>query len=246
MSSVPTPVYFGLAFLMFVVLVVLENSRYKWLLDWSLDAKLLIERKETILGSLLLFLGIVLVGGGIASGYYGLRMIRSLETDAATATPGPKDKKDDQDEMLPEWLIFEFPNAFASGVTQIEKGNYANTKFAEFYVVQPQNIRAEYYVVYIPPKVNAFAVGEYVLNNYQELRDYLAPKRPIKHKFGDKVPTLGERLPFSNQIVIYHEPPLSTKQQEELWQKFNEKGILIEFHGPEYIAEKRAARESRK
>lgn len=152
-----------------------------------------------------------------------------------------------QDVGLKDLLMFEFPNAGYVSSERFEVGKLANARVADFITMYPNKIRAEFYVILIPDNANAYAVSEYVARNYKKLREDQGPAEP---KFDRKLPKgaeklgipeevmktyIGEKLPFTGQIYIYHEGKLSDARIQQLKDLFAENGVVVEFRGPEHI-----------
>jgi hypothetical protein len=168
----------------------------------------------------------------------------STETTIPTATPPsaiptPAGTKP-EDVTFSDLLIYEFPNAAAISVEQVERGQFSTTVFAQFVTLQDPYSRSEYYAVYIPKTALTLKVSEWIAANYKSMRDQQRGKKPYERKPGEKPPVNAD-LPFSGQIYVYHESDLSSDQQKQLWILFQKEGAAVEFRGPKYLADQRAA-----
>lgn len=131
-------------------------------------------------------------------------------------------------------FIFEFPGDAALGSEQVSGGHLVKGTYAWFITMQNFEKRFSYNVIHIPKEAMAENASLKVLEDLESLRG--GHTRPIEREYGDERRIVGERLPYSEKIFIYHEPYLSEEQQERIWKAYKDQGHIVEFRGPEYIA----------
>ncbi len=132
-------------------------------------------------------------------------------------------------------FIFEFPGDAALGSEQVDVGPLVGGTYAWFITMQNFEKRFSYNVIHILENAVAENACLKILEELEALR--AGQTRPIERQYGDDRRIVGERLPYSDKIFIYHEPPLSEEQKGRIWKAYNEKGHSVEFRGPEHIAE---------
>ena len=144
-----------------------------------------------------------------------------------------------EDVTFSDLLIFEFPNMVAMSSDRIERGEFADAKFAQFVVVQDNISRSEFYAVYTMENAQTFEVCKWFADNYKVLREEWRPAKPPKKGFGIEPFSANNDFPFTGQFYIYHEGGLTTEEQQELWNLYQTKGMNLTFRGPKYLKEKK-------
>lgn len=211
------------------------------------------ERGFSLLPSLLISSGVFLIIAGIA-----LHVMRLSDppNEAAGASPDksaaetkkskPKTMRfaHGQDVDFLNLLPFDFPNASFHASERLERGQFVTAPFATFIIMYPNHVRAEFYVILIPKNANAYGISKFFADNYEQLRsehggnktdlDWKPPKGASKDQI---MSFLGQKVPFTGQIYIYHEPKLTDSQIKELESLFKEKNVIVYFRGPEHVAQ---------
>lgn len=132
-------------------------------------------------------------------------------------------------------FMFEFPGDAALGTELIDATPLVKGAYAWFITMQDLKKRVSYNVITIPENANAENAAMKVLGSVKQLRDgFTAPE---DREYGDNRRIVGERLPYADKIVIYHEPALSEEQRKRIWEAYKAQGYLVEFRGPDYIAD---------
>lgn len=144
-----------------------------------------------------------------------------------------------EDVTFSDLLMFEFPNMSAMISERVEKGSLAYSKFAEFLVLQDNVSRSEFYAIYTTENAQTFDVCKWFVENYRAIREEWRPAKPQEKGLGVEPYGANNDFPFTGQFYIYHEGELDEKQQQELWNLYQTKGLNVTFRGPKYLKEKK-------
>lgn len=146
-------------------------------------------------------------------------------------------------------LFFEFPNHGSVSGKRFQFTKLGRVHFATFFTFYVPGRRAEFYVVHSPENGFAYEVAEFVAGNYEKLRkDQGSPESKADRRIPEKIRKqlgipnemrthyIGEKVPFTGEIIIYHEQPLSKAQKGELYDLYVKRDVVVQFRGPKHIA----------
>ncbi len=132
-------------------------------------------------------------------------------------------------------MLFEFPGCSGIGSEIIHDSPLAVATVAKVSILQDLQRRMSFNVIEIPLNANAENAALHVLGKIPQLRESLTTE--VDRNYEDKSRVVGERFAFSDKIFIYHEPSLTEDQRKRIWNQYKAAGYIVEFRGPEYIAD---------
>src|ERR1041384_5059085 len=95
---------------------------------------------------------------------------------------------------------------------------------------------SKYFGFYVPASPLTYAVCQVLSDEFKPLTDRLSHDTSVTSRsLGDTDSTKSSGLVFSGRIYIYHEDDLSTVQLADLIKLYKQKGLDVQFRGPQYV-----------